>query len=542
MSTSVKYALCRVRVVACLALYALLSFFIIPVQAAADKSMDVVSGLVLEDTKAIDQFYLDLGGESFWIDDGKISQRGKDLLTIIRQSWMNGLNPEHYHLSEIEKLSGDREVASAGLRLELLLTNAYVRYVRDMSGMRIRARDLELDHRNWRQRPDVKSVLDNLLARKDGIAEYLMSIEPQSTTYQKIKSELVRVVESSDEKISNDVPLSFKGIIRPGDGAQDIPRLRKRFGLVAASENDRYRYDEDLVRAVMAFQQDKGLKPDGIIGRQTLSVLNMTKQDMIRQLIVNLERLRWVDEQERPRRFIIVNLPSATLWTVEDGKVINEMPVVVGREKRATQSFVTFVHGVRFNPTWTVPLTIKKEDIVPQLIDNPLYLQDKGIELYDGQQADAPTIDPTVVDWINVTEKDVSRLRMVQIPGEHNPLGRIRILMPNAYDIYLHDTNHPELFSKADRAQSSGCIRMERPEDVARFVLKNKKGFDESKMLNALEDGKTKDFYIDEKIPVYILYQTVWLGDKGQIVYGQDIYGHDSRLWKLLERLDKKGS
>lgn len=540
MNVSVKRTLYRICVYV-IFIHAHLCFSVLSARAAGDEAIGGVRDIKFEDAKAVDQFYLDMKGESFWIKDGEINRRGKDLLTIVKQSWMNGLNPEHYHLSEIEKLVMAQDSGEDnGLRLELLLTDAYVRYVRDMGGMRIRAKDLQLDPKSWRVRPDSKTVLANLSAHGNDVAEYLISLEPQSTTYQKIKSELVHLIENAEEK-EKDSPLSFKGIVRPGDGAHDIPRLRTRFGLVAASENDRYRYDEDLVQAVMTFQQDKGLKPDGIIGSQTLSMLNMTKQDKIRQLVVNLERLRWVDE-EKPGRFIIVNLPSATLWTVEDGRVTNEMPVVVGRKKRATQSFVTLIHGVRFNPTWTVPLTIKKEDIVPQLIENPLYLQDKGIEVYDGQQADAPTIDPTIVDWHNVTEKDLMRMRMVQIPGDHNPLGRIRILMPNTYDIYLHDTNHPELFSKLDRAQSSGCIRLERPEEIARFVLKNYKGFDDKKMMSVLESGTTKDYYVQEKIPVYVLYQTVWLGDKGQIVYGQDIYGNDLQLWNLLENLDRKGS
>ncbi len=250
-----------------------------------------------------------------------------------------------------------------------------------------------------------------------------------------------------------------------------------------------------------------------------------------------MERLRWVAD-EKPNRFIVVNIPSATLWAIEEGQVAFEMPVVIGRKKRETLSFVTTIHGVRFNPTWTVPPTIKKEDIVPQLIENPGYLADKGMELYDGYGKDAPTLDPSVVDWANITESEMKGLRMVQIPGAHNPLGRIRVLMPNSHNIYLHDTNDKSLFWRADRAKSSGCVRLKDPEKVAEFVMKAKNSWNEKSLKKMLDKPKTSDIYTSERMPVYLLYYTTWIGDKGQIVYGYDVYDKDRELLQLIEKLD----
>ena len=140
------------------------------------------------------------------------------------------------------------------------------------------------------------------------------------------------------------------------------------------------------------------------------------------------------------------------------------------------------------------------------------------MELYRGYGKDAPTLDPTAMDWDSINENDLKSLRMVQIAGNHNPLGRIRVLMPNNYNIYLHDTNNRTLFHKANRAKSSGCVRMKYPEKVAMFALEKRNGWDEEAMRRTLKKAKTSDIYTSEKMPVYLLYYTVWIGGQGQVV------------------------
>ncbi len=498
----------------------------------------------LQNQGAIDAFYLNRDGEPLWFNSTRLNQAGKDALEVLEQSWMNGLNPETYHAQQVRGLFdfNRRLDEDETLLAELLLTDGVVRYLRDVSGMRIDARDMGLRSKHWRQQMSVEEALSylsaNLLTKRD-MKAFMLSQEPQGATYQTLKSTLVELVEGieKDQGAYNITRLSFNVLVRPGRGYTDIPKLRLRMGLDDVAAEYRYTYDPELVNAVMQFQASKGLKADGLIGRQTLYVLNQTPQDKIRQVIANMERLRWVAD-EKPSRFIVVNIPSATLWAVDDGDVRFEMPVVVGRKKRQTNSFVTEIHGVRFNPTWTVPPTIKEQDILPELIKDPSYLADKGMELYDGYGKDAPTIDPAVVDWASVTEDDLKMLRMVQIPGEHNPLGFVRILMPNEHNIYLHDTNHRELFARTNRAKSSGCIRLQAPEKVAAFVLESRKGWTADKMRKILDKKKLRDIYTSERMAVYILYYTVWLGNERQIVYGTDLYDRDKKLLQLLEKLD----
>ncbi len=257
----------------------------------------------------------------------------------------------------------------------------------------------------------------------------------------------------------------------------------------------------------------------------------------INQLTVNMERLRQLPD-EAPERFIVVNIPSATLWAIDGGKVQFEMPVIVGRKSRPTSDFITEISGVRFNPTWTIPPTIMRKDILPNLRNNPNYLAGKGIELYDGYSTDALTLNPAFIDWNNITLSELYSFRMVQLAGKNNPLGDIRILMPNEHSIYLHDSNEKWLFSRGKRALSSGCIRMQDPEKVANFVLKKHAGWSDKSMRKIFSNQKTKEVYISEKIPVYLLYHTVWIDGDGEIIYGDDVYLRDKVSPQLLEKLD----
>lgn len=532
----------QIGYIALLVLFA--SGICLSVQANMGNSNIAQNASPVSEDAAIDAFYAARGGEPFWLSSGvSPNKNAKELLAIIEQSWANGLNPNTYGYEEIRSITegsgrGGKIAEQDRLRFELLLTDAFVGYVRDLSGMRIRARDLGLDTSHWRQRMPAQEALYLLQNHQGDMDEFLLGREPQVKSYQMLKDELVRLLQEEKEVNVPEELLSFKGTVKPGQGATDIPKLRARLGLEEIIGAAKYTYDNDLAAAVIKFQKEKGLKADGIIGQQTLDTLNLTREEKIKRLIVNLERLRWIPEQ-KPARFMVVNIPSSTLWGIDNGQTAFEMPVVVGRKKRETPSFVTQIEGVRFNPTWTVPPTIKTEDIVPQLQEDPNYFADKGMELFQTQNGETVTVDPQTVDWTSITKKDLANMRMVQTAGDHNPLGRIRVLMPNRHNVYLHDTNHPELFERVNRAQSSGCVRMKYPEKAAQFILSGVEGWSDQKMASVLKSGKTKDYMIKSKIPVYLLYQTIWIGEQDQIVYGNDIYGDDKKLFQILQKLNR---
>lgn len=496
-----------------------------------------VQGRKLSDAIALQNFYAAREDALLWTEGGAgaLSAFGHTLLGRLEESWTHGLNPRSYHTDKIKNVLEQAEPASR-LEAEVLLADGFVRYAQDLSGMRVPAESLGLDPEHWLQPITAHAALQ-LLTRHEDIEAALAEIEPHAPTYLRLREELIKLAEAPEEPYLSVMPIDFgEALLKPAQRHRRIPDLRLRLGATPQSD-DELLYDDRLAAAVIKFQRMHGLREDGVIGANTLRALNRTRNDRMKQIVVNLERLRWLDEK-RPAKYVVVNIPSATLWAIEEGEVAFEMAVIVGRAKRATNSFVTEIKGVRFNPDWTVPPTIKKDDLWPKLVSNPEYLTDKGIEVYLGYEPDAETLDPASIDWASLTPNDLHALRMVQVPGAHNPLGRIRVLMPNRHNIYLHDTNERSLFAGAERAQSSGCIRMEYPEVMAAFIMKGQKNWDEARIQSTLEKGETKDYLINQPIPIYLLYYTVWADPEGQIIYGTDIYGEDQKLLDILKNID----
>ncbi len=470
---------------------------------------------------ALRAFYDDRGNSPAWTARfGRNHLKAAKILEVLDQSWTHGLNPNKYHVERIRELLGTPG-ESARAELELLVSDALVRYGRDLTGMRINPGDFAQKARYWRQPLEPGAILKKVSSSPDPMRT-LAHFEPEGKFYAALRRELIALSQPVD---GEETPITLRGKLRVGDANKQIPALRTRLGVPAGQGANANVYDDTLAKAVMDFQRRNAIKPDGVIGGETLVALNRTRADRVAQIVSNLERLRWV-EQDKPERYILVNIPSATLWAVDDGKVELEMPVIVGKKARPTNSFKTEITGVRLNPNWTVPPTIKRADFLPELQADPGMLSRKGINLYRG----GVNIDPASVDWNNISSRELANLRMTQAPGENNPLGKVRVIMENPYNIYLHDTNKPEYFDKDERALSSGCIRVSKPEQLARFILSANKEWTEEGMQKQLSSGRMRDVSTDTPLPVYILYQTVWQDSSGDVVFGPDVYGQDRRL------------
>ncbi len=446
---------------------------------------------------------------------------------ILQVSWAHGLNPKTYHVSEIAKMLKDPEADTA--QLELLLTDAVIRYSHDMTGFRLNPASIGQMSKYWRQPMEAQQALETVVMADDP-AGVLKKLEPTDKLYTALRGELIRLTKQ-EAALNRLEPVDFGGVAaKPGHTYPHMDRLRARMGIsYDETFGPETLYDDRLAAAVMAFQKRNGMKGDGIIGPKSLSLLNQSPRARMEQIIANMERLRWLDGS-KPDRYVLVNIPSQMLWAVDKGKVAMQMAVVVGKVDRPTKAFRTNITGIRFNPRWTVPQSIKMKDFLPILREDPTFLAQKGIEVYTISDKRRVTIDPAAVDWTAVSPAEMNRMHMVQTSGDHNSLGRIRVLMPNDYDIYLHDTNHRELFSKDERFMSSGCIRLSDPEKMARFVLDGQKGWQDGRMQTLLATGAQRDVPIDSTIPIYILYQTVWLDKDGKLVFGPDIYGNDRQL------------
>jgi len=480
-------------------------------------------------------FYESREGLPLWIGSIAAYNRAKQFTSVIEASWTHGLNPQRYNFQQIsDRINESDETLQA--ELELFLTDAIIKYARDMKGQRLTGQPLKGEIFSQSQ-PVVPLDVLKTISDSHNMKATLQDWEPKGATYKTLQAALIDLSGQPEADYIKYLPLDFGGIIRPGLRHKNIPGLRARLGLTPPGA-DVTLYDDALFAAVMKFQRDASLKDDGVIGLDTLASLNRSNADRVSQLKVNMERLRWMEDVQRPQKFIVVNIPAATLWAVDNGAAVFEMPVIVGRPERPTPPLLTGITGVRFNPDWTVPPTIKKEDILPKLREDPMYLTNKGIELVHRGEDGLETLDPAAVDWEDVTSSDLNALHMVQMPGAANPLGRVRVLMPNKHSIYLHDTNQKEYFDKYARALSSGCIRMKDPLRVADFIMSGEKGWNMTKINSVIAQGKTSDRLIANAIPVYLLYYTVWIDDQARVVFGRDLYNRDKVLADALEKVD----
>lgn len=479
---------------------------------------------------AIEEFYATRDGKLLWLGSGK--GRANEALKFLDQAWKHGLNPANYRTDVIREALKESLSDDVKPRVDRIISDAVAKYGQDMTGLRVPAASLGLRARDWRPKLAVGEVLNGFV-KSSNVGSAFKALEPRSELYSKLSEELKILAKKMEEGqgawVVNPIKVTRK--IYPGDRDAAIPLIRERLGLKAASGFDPNLYDDKLAKAVMDYQLDHGTKGDAIIGPKTAAALNQSLKDRFVQTITNMERIRWLDPQ-KPVRYIVVNIPAQTLWAVDNNKVEIEMPVAVGRKARPTNSFQTMVTGIRFNPTWTVPPTIKKEDFLPELQKNGALLDSHSdVKIFrDGVQ-----VDPATVDWVAVTEDEIQKFEMVQGAGDGNALGQIRVLMPNQYNIYLHDTNTPSVFGKVDRAVSSGCVRLSDPESMAHFVLEHNKNWSDEMLKAKVASGRTSEMAVATPFPIYLLYQTTWLKGDGSVVYANDLYDEDMKLFHALE-------
>ena len=333
-------------------------------------------------------------------------------------------------------------------------------------------------------------------------------------------------------------PTSGNDTLEPGssDPAR-VPALRARLAatdpLVAASRPvDPALYDEALVAAVRRFQAAEALEPDGRIGRLTFAALNRPAEVAVRQLRVALD-MRRAAAAAGPERRIEVNIPHQRLQLIENGRVALEMAVIVGRPARATPMLRVRLTSVVFNPPWGVPERNAREDLLPKFRANPRAMMEKGFRVYGFAEGQRVEIDPTTIDWRTVNPERFPYV-IRQDAGDGNALGRIKFVIPNTDDIFMHDTPDRYLFRRPDRAFSSGCIRLEKPMELLDIALQGATGWDRARVDKVLESRQTSGVGVPRSIPVRLHYTTVTV-EGGEVRIRQDLYGHDEAYARAME-------
>jgi murein L,D-transpeptidase YcbB/YkuD len=379
---------------------------------------------------------------------------------------------------------------------------------------------------------DLARILQTAL-ETDQIESTLDSLRPPHKGYRLLKSALERHREIA--AFGGWPLLDSRLSWQKGAFGAHIAVLRERLEIsgdlnVSAWPDDRsQRFDDMLEEGVRGFQFRHGLPGSGRVDEETLEALNVPVEERVRQIELNLERWRWVPH-ELGDPHILVNTADFSLAVVESDRPKWDMRVVVGREYRRTPVFSADLKYLVINPYWNIPRKIAVEDILPNVRRNPDYLIEKRIKVFDNWKDDAPEVDPRSVDWSKVTKRNFA-FKFRKEPGPANDLGQIKFMLPNKYAVYLHDTPNRKLFRRNYRSFSSGCIRLERPVDLAEYLLKDDPQWTRKAILKAIDDDEgNRIIRLRKPVPVHLLYWTAWVDLQGQVNFRSDIYGRDPLL------------
>ncbi len=327
--------------------------------------------------------------------------------------------------------------------------------------------------------------------------------------------------------------------LRPGHRYDILPEIKKRLKIEGyyPYEDNSTRYDAKFTRAVREFQKHHALKSDGVIGPATLDKLNIPVEEKIRKILINIERARWFLRNDD--YFVFVDIPGFFMQVYDHGKPIFYSRVVVGRKKRPSPQMRNTISYAVLNPYWRAPKTIIQKDIWPKLQKGDFdALRASGIVAakdYKGEKI----VEYEEVDWSQYSEDRLPFI-FLQKPGPHNFLGYVKFMFPNRFDVYLHDTNHKNLFRYRYRALSSGCIRVEKPLELFHLFRNHMRRYKTTyrDILELLADGRTKIIRFRPIIPVYLLYLTVYEDDKGHVFFFRDIYDMDKNMLSGLQKFD----
>lgn len=488
-------------------------------------------------------FYRTRGYAPAWVDDHGLTVAGRQLLDLLRSADVEGLCPEEYHLAQIEPLVElEADYRRYGIlfdpvymaRLDLLLTDAFLLYAAHLVEGRVDPTEV---HEGWRARPrrfDLARLLSHALIG-DQVGPVLADLAPPHQGYLLLREELERYRRIS--ALGGWPAIPAGPVLRAGDTDPRLPWLRLRLlaggDLLEHDAAGGELFDKETATALVRFQHRHGLDGDGVLGPKTLAALNVPVEARIRQIELNLERWRWLPK-DLGERHILVNIAGFQLTVVEGEQTVMTMPVVVGTAYRKTPVFSARVNHLVFAPYWNVPPTILREDKLPKIKADPGYVQRQHFEIVHGTEEQPTFLDPWKIPWRRVTAATFpGQLR--QKPGPWNPLGRVKFMFPNAFDVYLHDTPEKHLFGRDARSFSSGCIRIQRPLDLARYLLKAQ-GWGRNRILAAMARSTPLRVDLIRSIPVHVLYWTAWVDSEGILQFRDDIYLRDLDLDRALNR------
>jgi L,D-transpeptidase YcbB len=461
-------------------------------------------------------------------------------LRELRDAADRGLAPEDYDVGalerQVEAANGRGPDPDAVARADVALSATVLRFLADLRYGRVPPQRVVPHYRAHAKDPAFVAELREAVARDD-LGVLIAATEPQFPQYARLKRLLAEYRPLAMQPAPSLPPLaSSRSKIAVGDTYAGVPALHAalvRLGDLAATATSPVedRLSEPLAEGLRRFQARHGLLPDGILGKDTLAALNVPIAARVGQIVLSLERLRWLPDLPAGP-LIAINIPSFRLWAFADAPAVEHaalsMPVVVGRAMRnETPVFIGEMRYLEFSPYWNVPPSILRNELLPRLARDPGYLEREGMEIVGARSA-APMAAADVDARIAALRSGEARLR--QRPGPRNALGGVKFVLPNTMDIYLHATPERALFDRAQRDFSHGCIRVREPEALASFVLRGRHEWTAAEIEEAMTSGVNRTVSLTAPIPVVVFYTTAIADVDGRAQFLRDVYGHDRKL------------
>jgi len=477
------------------------------------------------DRAAMVEFYAERNFEPVWIVDGRLTPAAKSVMAAISDAAAEGLDPAAYRLP----LASIGETTPAGpdvsAAVEATLSRALLAYGRQAYAGRLDPSSIGKLITIKPILPDPVGILTSVSSASDPGAA-VIALNPPHEGYQRLRQALAEARKASP----GPAPASIAEgkLLKVGVSDARVPLLRARLG-VAAPAVDAETYDETLAEAVRGFQSAKGLKPDGAVGSATIAFLNNEGKDKTAEIIANMERWRWLPH-DLGAFHVAVNVPEFEVRILEDGKVVHQTRVVVGKVTNQTPIFSDEMESIVVNPSWNVPASITMKEMLPNVRRDPGYLSRKGYQVLANVNGKFRAVDPSMIDWGRVNARQI---KIRQPPGDDNALGSIKFLFPNDHSVYLHDTPSKSLFQKDVRAFSHGCIRVLNPLEFADVLFAHEDRLSPQR-LRKMIGGKESWINLPTHIPVHITYFTAVVDDAGEVRTLPDIYGYNGRVERAL--------
>jgi murein L,D-transpeptidase YcbB/YkuD len=487
------------------------------------------------------QFYQKRGNAPAWIDDRKPSAQMDELIGALRQADRQGLDPALYNAST---LAARREEAGRGfltmkgfnereaVDLDVWLTYLYLQYASDLSNGLANLSHADPAWKIRSEKTDVLALLEQALDQ-NRVGQSLGELTPSHEQYTRLRDALQKYRQIAQQGGWPALPAALK--LKPAQANAAVPVLAKR--LAASGDfgstlrDGDIAYGAELQEAVKRFQRRHGLADDGVVSGATLAQLNVPVERRIEQMTLNLERWRWLPAKLADR-YVLVNLPEQRLEVWDRGQVPVSMRVIVGKKATPTPIFDDDMTHIIFSPYWNVPPDIAANETIPSMMRDPAFLSRMNMEVLD---RDGNAVDPSAVDL-----SSPGNYRIRQRPGAANALGYVKFMFPNQFNVYLHDTPTDSLFERASRSFSHGCVRLEQPEALARYVLADQPEWTPERIQEAMHSGVEKHVKLTAPIAVYLGYFTARVSADGILQFRDDLYGIDARQSTLLATaLDK---